>query len=455
MTSRQAGRLILFLLAFGWRSAGVAAQCDVPAALLQMRQSGCLSAGESARLSQYLAGSLFEEEESKKRDALDMVSRAYRCALAKGNGLENYACFRRLLFEQFYGYFKDSDLCLVDRLTRSCVALRYVLEAKLPSSQPLQYQQILDRALNDIRLGVGICNEVKARPRDVSTLHLAERWCIDPSNPVLPLDYFQELLDSSADLSMEYPEAGRHMGSVLDVILRDALSLFDGDERSRALRDGYELLIAFDHADLAGSSFFYRFERKRREIAPEPELVSPAEVEGVLEELKKLEPYLEQGAQRLRHRSGAWKYFESYSDFLYTLAQPLQSYREYWGMRNSLLEASCKVLWRGIGFSVGSETAGQLNFVQEKLLDRVRSYGLELARELKYRRLVEFESQFLDQSARILPEKQQCYIHAHLAQALYVLGSNKESWEHLRKSCELVSLDDLRGLRDSIQPWMN
>ena len=123
-------------------------------------------------------------------------------------------------------------------------------------------------------------------------------------------------------------------------------------------------------------------------------------------------------------------------------------------MRDMLVNASCKALWRGIELSADSETSDQLKPVRQKLMSRVTDYGSELAKNFNYGRLLEFEYQFVDESGRMVPYDEQCYVHAHLAQALYVRGSINESLQHLRKSCEVVSLDDLKMLRNSVLAWV-
>ena len=86
--------------------------------------------------------------------------------------------------------------------------------------------------------------------------------------------------------------------------------------------------------------------------------------------------------------------------------------------------------------------------IQEKLVERVRAYGLELGRAAQYRDVVDFESGFLDSSGRVLAQSQQCYVHAHLAQAYYALGDNRQAMEHFGLSCATISLDDLKRLHE-------
>ncbi|PYS51523.1 MAG: hypothetical protein DMG13_18445 [Acidobacteria bacterium] len=441
---------LALLLAWSPLAMGQPGVCPVAGLLEGPNELGCISPEERAILSEFLTAP--SSDEKTKRHVLEIVSRAYRCVLAKGNvAQQSSLCFRRGLVERFYTQYKDSDLCLVDRFTRALVTLRYVSDTKLPESQTFRYQEVIDKALNEAKLAVGISKDIKTRPQHPRAIDLAERFCVDPENPVFSEGYFRELIDASAGLSIEYPQTGRYIGAVLDAILQDAKTLFE--EPNRTLSDG-QILIGFDRANLASTGLFYRWKLKVREIAPAPDRIRPADVASVVGELKRLEPELERAADRLTHRSEAWKYYQDYGDLLFALAEPLKSSEEDMEMRDRLVNASCKALWRGIQLSADSETSDQLKSVREKLMSRVADYGSELARNLKYGRLTEFESQFVDESGRIMPHDDQCYVHAHLAQALYVRGSINESLQHLRKSCEVVSLDDLKTLRNSILAWV-
>ncbi len=147
--------------------------------------------------------------------------------------------------------------------------------------------------------------------------------------------------------------------------------------------------------------------------------------------------------------------FEEYSDVLHGIVERFHLPEAPWGLKDRLMWESCTVLATGIELSTPYETNEELERVRTKLIDRVRNYGSELARELKYSELISFESQFLDQSERVLTSSQQCHIHAHLAQAFYVLEQNREALQHLEASCGLISPSDLRDLRAVIEPWLN
>lgn len=446
--------LVLVVLFAGFRTGEVSAQCDVTAALDRVRQSGCLSEVYEVALRNYLVGSVVKEDEKKR--ALEAVTDAYGCLLHldEDEAIRVYRCFRQTLQEKFYASFKDEELCLRDRLIRACVALRYALDKKLPSSEPLQHDQIIDKALNDFRLGFGVCRQIQLTPHAFASTDLAGKWCVDINNPVPSPAYVNELVDLSVQICAQYPQLGQHLGTLLDAILSDALALYQGTKTEETLRKDYALLIKFDNADLSGTSFIYLFEKKLAQALPRPEVLTLSEVGPLLQNLEKLRPDLDEGARRFRRKSESWRPFERYSDLLYDLAKPLKSRAEQWETRDNLLRASCEALWKGIELSLSGETAGQLTKVREKLVDRIRTYGIELARELKYGNLVNFEKRFLDESGRILLKDQQCYIHAHLAQAYYVLGYTKEPWEHLNRSCGLVSASDLERLRKGLEPWL-
>lgn len=454
MSRTRSTRVIpLILLSSGFWVTDLAGQCDAPGTLSHLQRLGCLSQQEAELLSRHLRRPLAEKEE--RTLLLRTVARAYTCLLESKLPSQDYSCFREILHEQFYTGFQKEELCLNDRLIRAGAGLRYFVQKDVPGQRPLDYHGLLDEPLGEFLLALDVCRKIQERPADPASLRLAETWCVDPAAPAPPLVYLRELIDAVVEIAARYPQVGKHAGALLDGILQRASTLYRDRQSGDFLHDQYDLLIGFDDADLAGTSLFYLFERRSKEVLPPPELASPADLPRLLENVRLLDEYLERGAQRLVRRSRAWEYFERYSDRLQALADLLKPYPEHGETRHQLVQASCRALRKGIELSFDVLTASELVRVQEKLLDRIRTYGLELARNLKYRELTGFEGEFVDESGRMLTEKQQCFIHAHLAQAYYVLGSTRDSLQHLRQSCNLISPSDLKELRESVQRWTN
>jgi hypothetical protein len=324
------------------------------------------------------------------------------------------------------------------------------LHRKLPVDEPIAYQTILDRSLSDFRVIYGVIHQIQEEPEDPISLHLAARSCVDMSDPSLSPAYVQEFVRLTVAIALDYPDLAQHLGAVLEATLRDAVEVHRATASEESLREVHELLVDFGTA----FSDLYAFREELERLVPQDQ-PSLSDLEKLLDGSDKLRSHLERGASKPKHVASLYEPFEEYSDVLHGIVELFHLPEAPWELKDRLMWESCTVLATGIELSTPHETTEELERVRTKLIDRVRNYGSELARELKYSELITFESQFLDQSERILTSSQQCHIHAHLAQAFYVLEQNREALQQLEASCGLISQSDLRDLREVIEPWLN
>lgn len=426
------------------------AQCDVRFALQEARDLQCLREPEMRMLEQVLS----ESETSLGYESFvkgsKVASRAYHCLLSGRRVAENYRCFSEALHERLYSRLEQRDLCFNERLTRSLAALNYLLQRKLPVDEPLKYQALLDRSLSDFRVVYGVIRQVQEEPEDPVSLHLAARSCVDMSDPSLSPVYVQEFVRLTVAIALDYPQLTQHLSAVLEATLRDAVEVHRATASEESLSEVYELLADFGPA----FSDFYAFREELERLLPQDQ-PSLSDLEQLLDSSDKLRSHLEKGASKPKYVASLYEPFEEYSDVLHGIVERFHLPEAPWDLKDRLMWESCTALATGIELSTPYETTEELERVRTKLIDRVRNYGSELARELKYSELITFESQFLDQSERVLTSSQQCHIHAHLAQAFYVLEQNREALQQLEASCGLVSQSDLRNLREVIEPWLN
>ena len=441
---------VLLVLASGERAA---AQCTVRSSLEAAARQGCLAKAQVEQLRGFLEKP--SAEDTREKELLKSTSDAFQCLLESGSDPSEYACFRNILRESLYPNLPKKSLCVNDRLAQAVIGLRYAAEQELATREPLTFDQIIDPPLNAFATAFAICREIKSDPDAFTSVHLAGRGCIDLAEPAPPAVYVQELIDVTVKLVAESPDLGKHVGAVLDGILADAIQLYEGDV-SIALASDYALLIELDDANLTGTSFFYLAKKTLGSIFPEPEEVAPSELSRFLEssEKEKVEEYVNEVGQRMQRKSRAYRPFDWYGDFLYAGAEHLKLLPDERPTRDRLVRLACATLRDGLRLSVPAATEDELEVVQDKLVDRIRDYGLELGRDLRYSELADFQSGFLDESAPILPESRQCYIHAHLAQAFYLLNDLRNATEHLERSCDLVTFKDLTRLRSSVESWM-
>ena len=379
-----------------------------------------------------------------------VASRAYHCLLSARRVAQDYRCFSEALHERLYSRLEQRDLCFNERLTRSLAALNYLLQRKLPVDEPLKYQAVLDRSLSDFRVIYGVIRQIQEEPEDPVSLHLAARSCVDMSEPSLSPAYVQEFIRLTVAIALAYPDLTQHLSAVLEATLRDAVEVHRATASEESLREMHELLVDFG----AAFSDLYAFREELERLLPQDQ-PSLADLEKLLDSSDKLRSHLEMGASKPKYVASLYEPFEEYSDVLHGIVEMFHLPEAPWDLKDRLMWESCTVLATGIELSTPYETTEELERVRTKLIDRVRNYGSELARELKYSELITFESQFLDQSERILTSSQQCHIHAHLAQAFYVLEQNREALQQLEASCGLISQYDLRDLREVIEPWLN
>ena len=379
-----------------------------------------------------------------------VASRAYHCLLSARRVAQDYRCFSEALHERLYSRLEQRDLCFNERLTRSLAALNYLLQRKLPVDEPLKYQAVLDRSLSDFRVIYGVIRQIQEEPEDPVSLHLAARSCVDMSEPFLSPAYVQEFIRLTVAIALAYPDLTQHLSAVLEATLRDAVEVHRATASEESLREMHELLVDFG----AAFSDLYAFREELERLLPQDQ-PSLADLEKLLDSSDKLRSHLEMGASKPKYVASLYEPFEEYSDVLHGIVEMFHLPEAPWDLKDRLMWESCTVLATGIELSTPYETTEELERVRTKLIDRVRNYGSELARELKYSELITFESQFLDQSERILTSSQQCHIHAHLAQAFYVLEQNREALQQLEASCGLISQYDLRDLREVIEPWLN
>ena len=426
------------------------AQCDVRFAIQEARDLQCLREPEMQTLEQVLSDSETPIAYGSFVKGSKVASRAYHCVLSERREAQDYRCFSEVLHEKLYSRLEQRDLCFQERLTRSLAALNYLLHRKLPLDEPIAYQTILDRSLSDFRVIYGVIRQIQEEPEDPISLHLAARSCVDMSDPSLSPAYVQEFVRLTVAIALDYPDLTQHLSAVLEATLRDAVEVHRATASEESLREIHKLLVDFGPA----FSDLYAFREELERLVPQDQ-PSLSDLEKLLDSSDKLRSHLEKGASKPKHVASLYEPFEEYSDVLHGIVEVFYLPEAPWELKDRLVWESCTVLATGIELSTPYETTEELERVRTKLIDRVRNYGSELARELKYSELITFESQFLDQSERILTSSQQCHIHAHLAQAFYVLEQNREALQQLEASCGLISQSDLRDLREVIEPWLN
>ena len=440
----------LMLWAPGGLLSSLWAQCDVRFAIQEARDLQCLREGEMQTLEQVLSESEIPLGYDSFVKGSKVASRAYHCILSGSRVAQNYGCFSEVLHERLYSRLEQRDLCFKERLTRSLAALNYLLHRKLPVDESIKHQAVLDRSLSDFRIVYGVIRQVQEEPEDPVSLHLAARSCVDMSDPSLSPAYVQEFVRLTVAIALDYPELTQHLSAVLEATLRDAVEVHRATASEESLREVHELVVDFG----AAFSDLYAFREELEKLLPQDQ-PSLSDLEKLLDSSDKLRSHLEKGASKPKYVASLYEPFEEYSDVLHGIVELFHLPEAPWDLKNRLMWESCTVLATGIELSTPYETTDELERVRTKLIDRVRNYGSELARELKYSELITFESQFLDQSERILTSSQQCHIHAHLAQAFYVLKQNREALQQLEASCGLISQSDLRDLREVIEPWLN
>jgi len=426
------------------------AQCDVRFAIQEARDLQCIREPEMRTLEQVLSESDTPLGYESFVKGSKVASRAYHCILSRSRAAQDYRCFSEALHERLYSRLEQRDLCFKERLTRSLAALNYLLQRKLPVDEPIKYQAVLDRSLSDFRVIYGVIRQIQEEPEDPVSLHLAARSCVDMSEPSLSPAYVQEFIRLTVAIALAYPDLTQHLSAVLEATLRDAVEVHRATASEESLREVHELLVDFG----AAFSDLYAFREELERLLPQDQ-PSLADLEKLLDSSDKLRSHLEMGASKPKYVASLYEPFEEYSDVLHGIVEMFHLPEAPWDLKDRLMWESCTVLATGIELSTPYETTEELERVRTKLIDRVRNYGSELARELKYSELITFESQFLDQSERILTSSQQCHIHAHLAQAFYVLEQNREALQQLEASCGLISQSDLRDLRKVIEPWLN
>jgi len=421
--------------------------CDVAEALDEVERQGCLLSEQRAKL----AGWLTSLPEKEAGEALRIASDCYQCLQQKKVDPQKWQCFPRILQERLYAKLPAGELCLRDRLIRALIPLRqFASQGKLAASDVSS----LDGALNDFISAYSACRNVHQNPSLPASIGLAQDWCLDANSPQPPFGFTREFIEDLVRIAAENPDQGRHLGAVLGAVLRDVKSLGLDEPAMREADAAYQTLIEQDRESLAGTSHFYLFRRELSGKVPEPDWPEREQIQALLLASKDLQQRLDRGAERLQFRATAWKPFEEYSDTLHKLAEGLRSQNPERKTREELAQLSCRVLRRGIEVSVGAE-ARELTRVQEKLLDRVRNLGFEFGLAARYQDVIGFETGFLDPSAKTLSESQQCYIHAHLAQAFYAVGDNRKAMEHFGKSCGKITIEDLKKLRDRINDPIN
>ena len=438
-----------------------------PAIVIFDGPQSCLSPDQIESLSYFVAEGVLPEGE-QRRAPLDTVFLAYRCMLDARAELQTFSGFRSDFIEALHGAYEGRELCLLDRLTGALVTLRDVSNRGGSPRDPLPDRDV-DRvygALSDVRFSVQAAHAVQSRfgndPEDPVVLRYMRTWCVEPVAPVPAEAYFRELIDASVSLAERDTRIGRDVGAVLASALPDAQAMFGWVEgrdpfrnESALLRD-WSVLVSVDRGNLSSTRLFLEVVKDLEELeglqSAVPDEISPESTLPRLEEMKRT---LRIASDRLIGTSEAWKYYDHYSDVLFGLADVYASGREPEMFRLLINEAG-RAAWEGFRRVAGLGTSLELSFAQKKLMDRVASYGAELAVQLDYSTLVDFESQFVDDTGRIVPEEFQCYAHAHLTQAYYVLGAespdaSREYLSHLDKSCGLLSQSDLDNLRQAVQ----
>lgn len=423
------------LLASGRQLLAQSQYCDVAAALNEVARQGCLAKEQRTKLT----GWLDQLPEQDRAEALKSATTCYQCLLRKKVAADKYSCFRQVMQTRLYAKVPAEHMCLRDRLSSALIRLQQV--------NPVQTDMVVvDRALNDFLGAYSAARTVRQNPELDTSIQLAKDWCLDPNAPWPPLEFTWEFIEILVRIAAVNPDQGRHLGAVLGAVLRDARPTGIGTQTARDIDDAYRLLIEQDRENLAGTSILYLFRQELGKIVPRPDRAEPAQISALLQGSQSLQEQLEAGSRLLRDRASAWRPYEHYGDLLNDLAEQLRFSPSRRKMREELLQLSCKELRRGLEVSEGQQ-AQDLTRIREKLLDRVRSYGLELGRATRYLDVIHFESEFLDPSSKTLLENQQCYIHAHLAQAFYALGDLRSAMEHFGMSCGTISLKDLEALK--------
>ena len=310
--------------------------------------------------------------------------------------------------------------------------------------------QALDGALG-MFLGVySAARAVAVNSTLAARVKLAASWCLDINAPLPAAVFAEEFADVAARIAAVFPEQGRHLGAVLAAVLRDARGPGGGGAAEGRLEESDRRLIEPDQQNIAGTSHFHIVRKRIEEIVPAPESANASEIAELVNATPELLREMETGVERMENRARAWRPFEEYSDILDQLAwrRGVEPDREAWRDANRL---ACDLLRRGLELATGSEEAARLP-LQVKLLDRVTRYGAELARLGRYRQVVEFESRFLEVPPHALTPDQECYIHAHLAQADYALSDYRRAMQHMAAANagehgELITAEDLRRLK--------
>jgi tetratricopeptide (TPR) repeat protein len=448
-------RAALWCCALLLNSARCGYSLDVAEAVRQARGFDCIAQQDGVKFEGWL-NTIPEREQPQ---ALKTVAEAYRCLLGKRVAPASYESFRQVLQERLYSKIPPDQLCIQDRLTRALIGLRQIASSQAAAGHSGLDMSALDAELNEFLAGYSASRMVGQRPDLPTNIKLSAVWCLDVANPSPPVQYTDEFIDTLVEIAAVNPVQGRHLGAVLGAVLRDArLGLTeevgrrtsDADyqklnaERLRGLDAAYHLLIEMDSENIAGTAHYYLFRKALAKAVPERDWAEPGQVEALLKTPDELQQRLEKWVQNLRDHANAWGPFSEYSDVLWNLAQQTNdsaSERKTW---RDLGRRSCEILRQGMDASEGADARDWVK-LQDTLLDRVRTYGLALAAAKQYQELIDFESGYLDSSYKTLAQRQQCYIHAHLAQAYYALGDYREAMRHFESSCR-ISVDDLRRL---------
>jgi hypothetical protein len=413
------------------------AQNDVTEALAPAESLGCISNEQSMKLTGWLS----RLPESESSQALKAAAECYQCLLQKKAVPQSYDSFRRILKERLYSRVPSDQMCLRDRLVRAVIDLRIIQDR--PEGQEIDAAS-LDGALNDFLAGYYACGSVHRNPEVPASVRIARDWCLDPKQPWPPYEFMREFIDNLVAIAAEEPGQGRHLGSVLSAVLQEAMSLKLDAREMREASDAQAILIEPDHGNLAGTSHWFLFRKQLAGIASKSNRIDSGQIQNLILASKDMQGRLELYAGRLQQRSNAGKPFEEYSDLLYGWAEQTSSSERK--LREELIRQACRALRRGIELSSVPE-AEWLTQNRQKLLERVRGFGLELGKRRRYREVLEFESAFLDPTFKTLTTDQQCYLHAHLAQAHYALGEIRDAMEAFGNSCGKLSIQDLTGMR--------
>jgi hypothetical protein len=263
-------------------------------------------------------------------------------------------------------------------------------------------------------------------------------------------------------LGKHHREVGRDAGAVLSSTLDGAMSMMgwaDGDDPYRnqdPLYRDWSVLVSIDEGNLSSTGLFLdivkELEALERSRAIDPNRITPSATRAGLDRMRRT---LGSASDRLIRDEQAWKYYDHYSDVLFSFADAYALRRDPELFRLLVDEAGLAA-WEGFERVSGTATGDALADAQRELMSRVASYGFDYAERLDYSTLVEFESQFVDLSGRVVPGEFQCTVNAHLAQAYYVLGNRspdaaRDYSTHLEESCRLVSAGDLETLRVAVQ----